>query len=458
VLRAGKLVLLRQDRAASSGDAQVRQESFESAIEKVSVEQRGPVRAVIKIEGKHSNGTRQWLPFTLRLYFYAGADSLRVLHTIVFDGDESKDFIRGIGLRFSTPVTDELYDRHVRFVGDQGLFAEAVRGLTGLRRDPGASARKNQLDGLAAGPISPVVTERAQYIPAFGDWTMLQPNANSFTIRKRTADGHAWLDSGQGHRASGLGYVGGPTGGIAFGIRNFWQSHPAQLDIRHAHEAQAEVTMWVWAPDATPMDLRFYHDGMGQDTYEKQTKGGLEITYEDYEPGFGTPMGVARTSELMLWILPSTPAARGYLRARRRVARACRHGADAADLVRLRRLRPFVLAAVAERTRTCAAREAARLDVRFLSRTAGPARLVRLLELRRRHAHVRLRSPRVAIRRRRLRLGQLRARDRSLAVALLPAHGPRRHVPVRRGHDPATRAKSTFTISASSRLSARATT
>ena len=65
--------------------------------------------------------------------------------------------------------------------------------------------------------------------------------------------------------------------------------------------------MWVWAPDAVPMDLRFYHDGMGQDTYEKQTKGGLEITYEDYEPGFGTPMGVARTSELMLWILPATP-------------------------------------------------------------------------------------------------------------------------------------------------------
>jgi hypothetical protein len=139
-LRAGKLVLLRQDRAASTGDAQTRQESFESAIEKVTVEQRGPVRAVIKVEGKHSNGTRPWLPFTLRLYFYAGGENLRVLHTIVFDGDESKDFIRGIGLRFSAPLPDALYDRHVRFVGDDdGLFAEAVRGLTGLRRDPGST-------------------------------------------------------------------------------------------------------------------------------------------------------------------------------------------------------------------------------------------------------------------------------------------------------------------------------
>ena len=44
--------------------------------------------------------------------------------------------------------------------------------------------------------------------------------------------------------------------------------------------------MWMWSPQADAMDLRFYHDGMGQDTYPEQLDG-LEITYEDYEPGFG---------------------------------------------------------------------------------------------------------------------------------------------------------------------------
>ena len=33
------------------------------------------------------------------------------------------------------------------------------------------------------------------------------------------------------------------------------------------------------------MDMRFYHDGMGQDTYPEQIEG-LNITYEDYEPEF----------------------------------------------------------------------------------------------------------------------------------------------------------------------------
>ena len=56
-LRDGRLVLLRQDRAASADDAQVRQEIFESCLTKVTVEQRGPIRAVVKLEGKHSTAT-----------------------------------------------------------------------------------------------------------------------------------------------------------------------------------------------------------------------------------------------------------------------------------------------------------------------------------------------------------------------------------------------------------------
>lgn len=306
LLRSARLVLLRQDRPSTDPDGSVLCESFNSAIETVTIEQRGPVRCVIRIEGRHRGAAREWLPFTLRLYFYAGSDALRVMHTIVFDGDESRDFIRGLGLRFDTPLDAALHDRHVRFAGDDGVFGEAVRGLTGLRRDPGAAVRESQLAGAAVGPMTPDVGNHLDLIPAFGDWTLLQPNADSFTIRKRTRDGHAWLDCDAGRRAAGTGYIGSPAGGVAFGVRNFWQSHPAQLDIRNAVTDTAQVTLWVWAPDATAMDLRFYHDGLGQDTFEKQLEG-LEITYEDYEPGFGTPVGVARTSELLLTILDATP-------------------------------------------------------------------------------------------------------------------------------------------------------
>ncbi|MDF9832333.1 hypothetical protein M2103_000543 [Ereboglobus sp. PH5-5] len=319
VLSNGRLVALSSQTPDLDGTGGTqRTDAFQNRITSVTVEQDGPVRAVIKIKGFHSGNNRDWLPFTVRLYFYAGGETLRVMHSFVFDGDAEKDFLRGLGMRFDVPMTDLLHDRHVRYVGEgRGLWAEAVCGLTGLRRDPDANnktdAIKNaQLNGLACPDVAtfnPQVAERLQYIPAWGDSTLMQTSANGFMIRKRTKAGHGWIDADQGRRASGVGYIGGAKGGgVVFGLRDFWQRHPAQLDIRNAHTDAAEVTIWMYSPEAPAMDMRFYHDGLGQDTHEKQYKGGLEITYEDYEPGYGDAHGVARTSEIYLWALAATPS------------------------------------------------------------------------------------------------------------------------------------------------------
>ncbi|MCE7043329.1 Tat pathway signal sequence domain protein [Dyadobacter sp. CY312] len=307
----GRLVLQVQDKASAEAGESIQTDFFDGDIKSVTVEQKGPLRAVIKVEGIHKTGSRSLLPFVVRLYFYEGSDAIKIMHTIVYDADENKDFISGIGLRLSVPLTDELYNRHVRFTAeDKGVFAEAIRGLTGLRRDPGKAVKDAQTEGKATPAVDTfpaTVSKRLYYIPAFGDYTLFQPTPDAFEIQKRTKNGHAWIQSAYGGRSSGTGYLGSPQGGISFGIRNFWQSHPAQLDIRNAHTDLADVTLWVWAPKASAMDLRFYHDGMGQDTFEKQ-RDALEITYEDYEPEFGRPVGVARTSEMQLRVLAATPS------------------------------------------------------------------------------------------------------------------------------------------------------
>ncbi|MFC4586861.1 exo-rhamnogalacturonan lyase family protein [Sphaerisporangium corydalis] len=313
IARRGRLVNLRQDRIDDDEEGTTRRERYLSDVRKVTVEQPGPVRAVVRVEGRHqSKKGATWLPFTVRLYFYAGADSIRMMHTFVFDRDGRHDFIAGLGVRFSVPMRDEQYDRHVRFVGDgHGMLAEAVKGITGLRRDPGAAVRAAQVAGTRLPAISTWdtrVSGRVGLIPAWGDHTLSQLTSGGFSIKKRTAKGFGWVDVDQGRQASGFGYAGGVSGGLAFGLRDFWQRHPAQLDIRGAASDEAEVTVWMWSPEAGPMDTRFYHDGMGQDTYPEQLQG-LEITYEDYEPGFGTPYGVARTSELTFWALGATPDA-----------------------------------------------------------------------------------------------------------------------------------------------------
>ena len=311
ILRGGQLVGLRQDQPELSTSSPLRLESFESHIERATIEQNGPIRAVIRLEGKHRSAERAWLPFTVRLYFYAGGETVRIMHTFIFDGDEKKDFIRGLGIRFDVPMSDLMHDRHVRFVGeDSGLWAEGVRNLSGLRRDPGRNVIDAQLAGKPCPPVSQIpdaVARRLDLIPAWGDYTLSQMSADSFSIRKRTKDGQCWITADHGHRAAGVGYIGGANGGgVAFGMRYFWQRHPTQLDVRGATTDAAQVTMWLWSPDAPAMDLRPYHDEMGMDTHAKQLEG-LEITYEDYEPGFDTPYGVARTSEMFVWALPATP-------------------------------------------------------------------------------------------------------------------------------------------------------
>lgn len=84
-------------------------------IEAVTVEQDGPVRAVIKVSmllstnlkskityciqvtGKYSgDGHDAFLPFIVRFYISAGTVALRIVHFWIYDGDQSKDFIKGI--------------------------------------------------------------------------------------------------------------------------------------------------------------------------------------------------------------------------------------------------------------------------------------------------------------------------------------------------------------------------
>ena len=310
VLRDVSLVALRQDQPDLGETGAAKRESFVSEISGVVVEQKGPIRAVVRLEGRHSGGGRSWLPFTVRLYFSAGGQSLRLVHTFIYDGDETKDFIAGLGVRAVVPMHDAPYDRHIRLAGEgAGVWAEAVRTLTGLRRDPGAAFREAQIAGRAVPPLeqmAPAVRDRLDLIPAWSDFTLVQPTADGFEIRKRTAPGHAWIHAASGHRAGGLAYIGGVSGGVALGLSHFWQSGPNQIDVRGAAGDTAQLTTWLWSPDAPPMDLRAYHDGMGMATHADETRG-LEITYEDYEKGWGKPVGVARTSELTLWALDTTP-------------------------------------------------------------------------------------------------------------------------------------------------------
>ncbi|WP_030160198.1 hypothetical protein [Glycomyces sp. NRRL B-16210] len=307
VAKAGRLVSSRQDHPEPDVRGRVHAVGHVTGC---AVEQDGPLRAVLRVTGVHREDGREWLPFTVRLIFAAGAATFRLVHSFIWDGEPDQDFLSSLGLRFTVPLRAAWHDRHVRFAGaDGGFLREAVRGLTGLRRDPGAEVRAAQLDGRPTPDPSTwerSVDELARWIPTWPDYSLRQLNANGFTLHKRTSSDKPWIDIAQGTRSEGLAYVGDIGGGLAVALTGFWQSHPTGLDVRGADTDEATLTTWLWSPEAAPMDLRFYHDGLGQEDYADQLEA-LEITYEDYEPGFGTAHGIGRTHELTVTPFAATP-------------------------------------------------------------------------------------------------------------------------------------------------------
>jgi hypothetical protein len=317
----GRLILRSQSGITDSDNSSaINYFKFSSKIHNVTVSSENSVRAVVTVQGIHSteaNSTathKDWLPFTVRFYLYANSDAIRAVHTFVYDGDSKADFISGLGIRFDVPLTgEELYDRHVRIAGvEGGMLHEAVQGLTGLRRDPGKSVRTAQYNGTKTTDKSTwdtKVSSRLQWIPTWSDFRLTQLSADGFNIKKRTKAGQSWVKIPGGTRAGGLAYLGGASvGGLAMGLRDFWKKYPTSLDIADATTGQGSITLWLYSPSAEPMDLRPYHDGLGEDTYAEQLDA-LEITYEDYEDGYNTPYGIARTNEIFIYAFDTTPSA-----------------------------------------------------------------------------------------------------------------------------------------------------
>jgi len=285
VARAGQLVCVLQTGPDGNPEDVPPREKFTGLVKRVTVEQTGPVRAVVRFEGVHrgEKSGREWLPFTVRLYFYSGETTVRMVHTIVFDGHQDQDFVRGLGVTFTVPLREQVFNRHVRFSGEgDGLWAEPIQ--------PGRG-NAQQAAGLR-------IANTDANFAVFDDFKLMQPTPDGFTIVKRTGPASTWLAAGAGRRSSGLAFVGDVGGGLGVTVKNFWQSFPASLEVQHARSAAAQLTAWLWSPDGPAMDMRHY------DTVAHT----LASTYEDVQPGMSTAFGIGRTSELTFFATGTVPA------------------------------------------------------------------------------------------------------------------------------------------------------
>lgn len=305
-----RLVATLEQNKLSQGFETKTYEAFESKVEKVTLVHNGSMKAVVKIEGKHKSlaGTREWLPFAVYCTVYKGQPTISMTHSFLFDSDGREDFIKGIGVRFSVPFREQDHNRHVRFAGDgadgSGFWCQPVRLAPGYRPSAGEMfVREYQeyLEGkrlpdqekLSQRELSALMTS-----PVWGDMRLLQSNSGGFTIDKRTSAESSWVRYVEGGRSVGGALLGDCSGSLFVGIKDFWQSFPASLQVDNAGTDVGTLTAWLWAPDGPAIDMRHY-DTVGHD---------LKINYEDYKEGWESPYGVGHRSTLELRLFDNIPS------------------------------------------------------------------------------------------------------------------------------------------------------
>ncbi len=290
---------------------------YAGEIKSVSIECAGSVRTLVKLEGVHRNrnkgistdnsnsednslNNREWLPFVVRLYFYAGSEQIKMVHSFVYDGDQKMDFIRSLGIRFDVPMRESLYNRHIAFsCADGGVWSEPVQPLVGRRMltmpqiQDEPSLQQQQMEGKRIPPYEAFDEKNRELLNDWASWNdyrLSQLTADAFSIRKRTNGDASWIGTFSGTRSDGYAFAGDITGGLGLCLHDFWQSYPSSIEISDARTPVATLTAWLWSPDAEPMDLRHYDN----------VAHGLNASYEDMQEGMSTPYGIARTTTLTL--------------------------------------------------------------------------------------------------------------------------------------------------------------
>lgn len=303
-----RLVCSTQSESILENTSQISFAHYTSEIKAVSVERSGSVRALVKLEGVHKRRDkknskdsheeiREWLPFVVRLYFYAGSEQIKMVHSFMYDGEQNKDFIRSLGIRFDVPMRETLYNRHVAFsCADGGVWSEPVQPLVGRRvltLDNETSLQQKQMEGKRIPAYERFDEKNRELLDNWASWNdyrMSQLTADAFSIRKCANNDNPWMGTFSGTRSEGYAFVGDVTGGLGLCLHDFWQSYPSSIEISDARTPTATLTAWLWSPEAEPMDLRHYDN----------IPHGLNASYEDVQEGMSTPYGIARTTTLTL--------------------------------------------------------------------------------------------------------------------------------------------------------------
>jgi hypothetical protein len=292
-------------------DQQITVTKLSGVTNEIVLEEAGPLRAVVKLTGNHAGGGRALFPFVIRLYFHQGSSQVKIVHTFIFEADEKSDFLKGIAVEMQMGASGELFNRHVGFACEKGLFYEGVQGMyTGggsYRRGARSKAKpfspeerlaiyaKQQTEGQfvqADREQQPDFYEMVDDNAFWNDFRLTQDSCDHYAITKRTVPGCAHILANQGARSNGAVFFGSEGGIVAAAVRDMWQKAPMALEVTGAAGESPKMTIWLWSRYAQPMDFRAYD---------------VVSHFYSYGGVVNHPEGIANTNEIYLNLFDSMP-------------------------------------------------------------------------------------------------------------------------------------------------------
>ena len=254
-------------------------------IDKIEIEDNGPLQTVVKFEGSHQG----MMPFIIRMYVGYNARSVRFEYTFIYNGEPDKDFLSGLGIEFSSPVTEKIYNRHIKCTLDHGCFHEESAELLSWHPHIPDQINKAQNDGIkieASGDDLAAIDTATAAMPFWDTYTFTQDSASHFSIKKKIAAGNCcFLDCYDGYRTKGGLFVNG----ILLAIRDFWQKFPTGYTVKGLSGETVTCTAWLYPESVRPYDFRHYAN-----------RGYNQVYYEGYDYKGADPYGIANTNEITL--------------------------------------------------------------------------------------------------------------------------------------------------------------
>lgn len=272
----------------------------QSRIDTVTVEVAGPVLLVVKYTGLYC-AEMGLMPFSIRLTIGLDSDELKFENTFFYSGGESRDYLKGFGIRLDAALTGMSCNRHIKFGIDNDVFHEMAQYIYSYEPRTPIELRQSQMNGEMLEP-SELLCKAAADLPTWNRYMLTQLTADSFSIVKQTKKECCLLDVRNGRRAPGTMSVTGENGGLMVGIKDFWQRFPSGLEVKNLSGDTAGCYAWFHSPQAGAMDYRHY-----------DTRSYWRSNYEGYpEPG-ASANGIATTSECFVKLTDHIPPDEAFL-------------------------------------------------------------------------------------------------------------------------------------------------